>query len=79
MFLNQVNWGYYITYTTVDIVVVEILFDSDFINSLLQVWRNFAAMVLLPEPIGKYYTETRYLQAIPYEATEVRGGEATCH
>lgn len=53
---------FFIVYTKVDLVALRIRYDEKFCDSILPKCKLFALNVLMPELIGKYFTETRYKQ-----------------
>jgi hypothetical protein len=62
MLVCRVNICFFIVYTKVDLVALRIRYDEKFCDSILPKCKLFALNVLMPELIGKYFTETRYKQ-----------------
>lgn len=60
MMVCQVNVSFFIVYTKVDMVFLTISCDKNFPTPTISHCRDFALKVILPEMIGKFYTETRY-------------------
>lgn len=58
MLVCDVEFCYFVVYTTVDLVILRIAFNRAFTLSIIPKLKAFAETVLLPEMLGKYFTET---------------------
>lgn len=60
MMVCQVDVCFFIVYTKVDMVFLTVNYDTNFQRETIPNCKDFAKTVILPELIGKFYTETRY-------------------
>lgn len=64
MMVCQVDVCFFIVYTKVDLVFLTVNCDKNFQRELIPHCKDFAKTVILPELIGKFYTETRYIKKV---------------
>lgn len=62
MLVCGISACYFIVFTTVDIAILQIPLDNDFIEPLVTFYQEFAVRVILPELLGKYFSVGRYLK-----------------
>jgi hypothetical protein len=58
MFVSGVKIGFFVVYSTVDLIVVPVLFDQSVVDAIVSKCKLFTINVTLPELIGKHFTKS---------------------